>query len=99
MSPAAGVDRNELETQVVRASHLLAAHGGSIAVEALDDGGVVRVRFEGLCASCALRPITLEALVRPLLLAVEGVRSVEMVGLRISDEAAARLAASLGKPA
>ena len=92
-SPSGAIDLDEVRAQLAVLSHLLLAHGGAIGLDSVGDGGVVRVRFEGLCASCALRPITLEALVRPSLLTLEGVEAVEVTGLRISDEAGARLAA------
>lgn len=91
--PSGTLDFDEVRAQLAVVSHFLLAHGGAIELDSVEDGGVVRVRFEGLCASCALRPITLEALVRPSLLALDGVEAVEVSGLRISDEAGARLAA------
>jgi Fe-S cluster biogenesis protein NfuA len=92
-SPSGAVDLDELHLQLRVVSHFLSAHGGSIGVESVGEDGVVSVRFEGLCTSCALRPLSLETLVRPALLEVEGVTAVEAAGLRISAKAGARLAA------
>jgi Fe-S cluster biogenesis protein NfuA len=92
-SPLGAVDLDELRLQMRVVSHFLSAHGGSIEIESIGEDGVVHVRFEGLCTSCALRPLSLETLVRPALLEVAGVTGVEAAGLRISAKAGARLAA------
>jgi hypothetical protein len=48
-----------------------------------------------MCVGCELRPITTEGSVRPALLSVEGVNEVHVTGMRISVEAAARIAEHL----
>lgn len=84
------VDMEELNLSIGRISHLVAAHGGHIALVSADETGLVKVRFGGLCTACSLRPITLMGIIEPRLLEVEGVAAVEAVGVRISDEAEGR---------
>jgi Fe-S cluster biogenesis protein NfuA len=91
VSPA-GIVPEDLSERLRIVSHLLSAHGGSVELDSISDTGVVRVRFKGLCASCALRPITLESIIRPLITSLPGVSAVEVSGLTISGEARARLA-------
>jgi Fe-S cluster biogenesis protein NfuA len=71
----------------------LDAHAGGVEVVSVE-GGVVRLRFTGMCAGCPLRPVTTASTIRPALLALDGVRAVEVEGSRISAEAEARLAAA-----
>jgi Fe-S cluster biogenesis protein NfuA len=71
----------------------LAAHAGGIELVEFNRG-VVRLRFTGMCTGCHLRPLTTASTIRPALLAVDGVTSVEIEGSRISAEAEARLAAA-----
>ena len=74
----------------------LAAHAGG--VELVDtERGVVTLRYTGMCTGCHLRPLTTASTIRPALLALAGVRSVEIEGSRISAEAEARLAAALAR--
>ena len=89
--PGSDVDLDGLSRQLQRLGRLMAAHGGSIELDCVSPDGSVRVAFRGLCAACALRPVTLLALIRPALLAVDGVTSVEATGVRVSAEAEARL--------
>jgi Fe-S cluster biogenesis protein NfuA len=86
-------DPDGLEARVGLVSHLLAAHGGGIELipSARDD--VVRVRFNGLCRTCPMKPLTVARIVRPVLGDLEGVSSVEVEGCRISEEAERRLVA------
>lgn len=87
---ACPIDLEELKFSIGRISHLVAAHGGHIALVSADRTGRVKVRFGGLCTACPLRPITLMGIIEPRLLEVEGVAAVEAVGVRISDEAEGR---------
>jgi Fe-S cluster biogenesis protein NfuA len=75
---------------------VLDAHAGGIELVEVDRG-VVRLRFTGMCCGCHLRPLTTASTVRPALLALDGVTSVEIEGSRISAEAETRLAAAFGK--
>lgn len=84
----AGVHR-----RVEEISRVLRAHAGGIELEMLDDVGRVRVRFTGMCTGCLFRPVTLATTIRPALLGVDGVTSVEAVGVRVSEHATRRLAA------
>ncbi len=61
------------------------------------EGGVVRLRYTGMCAGCHLRPLTTASTIRPALLALEGVIRVEIEGSRVSAEAEDRLAAAFAK--
>ena len=72
---------------------VLDAHAGGIELVEVDRG-VVRLRFTGMCTGCHLRPLTTASTIRPALLALDGVTSVEIEGSRISAEAEARLAAA-----
>jgi Fe-S cluster biogenesis protein NfuA len=85
------VDAVALRVEELRV--VLGAHAGGI--ELVDvAGGVARVRYTGMCTGCPLRPLTTVSTVRPALLQVAGVESVEVEGSRISEEAEARLAAA-----
>jgi Fe-S cluster biogenesis protein NfuA len=72
----------------------LAAHAGGVELVEVE-GGVVRLRFTGMCTGCPLRPLTTASTIRPALLALAGITEVEIEGCRISAEAEARLAAAL----
>ena len=72
---------------------VLSAHAGGIELVAVA-GGVARIRYTGMCTGCPLRPLTTVSTVRPALLELAGVESVEVEGSRISAEAEARLAAA-----
>jgi len=72
---------------------VLGAHAGGIElVEVVS--GVARVRYTGMCTGCPLRPLTTASTVRPALLELDGIESVEVEGSRISAEAEARLVAA-----
>ncbi|HWD46521.1 MAG TPA: NifU family protein, partial [Actinomycetota bacterium] len=58
------------------------------------DGGHVRVRFEGACTGCPLRPVTLSLTVERELGGVTGVASVSATGVRVGRHAAARMRAA-----
>ena len=72
---------------------VLDAHAGGIELVEVN-GSTVRLRFTGMCTGCPLRPLTTVSTVRPALLQLAGVESVEVEGSRISEEAEARLAAA-----
>jgi Fe-S cluster biogenesis protein NfuA len=76
-----------------RVRPLLQIHGGEVTLVSVDDGQV-RVRFEGSCVGCPLRPVTLSLTVERELGAVAGVESVSAAGVRVSPHAAARLRAA-----
>jgi Fe-S cluster biogenesis protein NfuA len=84
-----------VEQRVAELATVLSAHAGGIELVDASDG-VVRLRFTGMCTGCPLRPLTTASTVRPALLALDGVDSVEIEGSRISAEAEARLAAAFG---
>ena len=76
-----------------RVRPLLQIHGGEVTLESVDDGHV-RVRFEGACVGCPLRPVTLSLTIERELSGVAGVASVCATGVRISPHAAARMRAA-----
>ena len=77
----------------------LAAHAGGLELVSIT-GGVVRLRYTGMCSGCHLRPLTTASFVRPALLALDGVTEVQIEGSRVSAEAEARLAIAFagGRP-
>lgn len=85
------MDLAEVQSRLDYVNAMIALHGGHVELAGVS-GGTVRVRFQGLCAGCMLRPTTLNALVRPALCDVPGVERVEGVGFRMSDEAEDRAA-------
>lgn len=83
-----------LDEAVVRVNTAMRTHGGGIEVVAAGEGcGDVEVRFTGMCCGCPWKALTWTATVEPALRAVPGVRTVSASGVRISEEAADRLAA------
>ncbi|MDQ4113724.1 MAG: NifU family protein [Actinomycetota bacterium] len=89
---ARATERCELEDRVGIISHLLQAHGGGIELMPSSDPEVVRVKFTGLCTACCLRPLTTANIINPVIGTMEGVRKVEVDGVRISEETMADLA-------
>ena len=83
--------REALLARVDELRRILDAHAGGIELVGVT-GGVVSLRYTGMCTGCQLRPLTTASTVRPALLAVPGVDAVEIEGSRISAEAEARLA-------
>ena len=80
------------ERDVVRAlSRVLRAHGGGL--ELRGGGPDAEVRFTGMCAGCACRPLCLENLVAPALLALDTVTSVSAPGTRADPAALDRFRA------
>jgi len=87
---------NAIEARLEELRPVLDAHAGG--VELLEvRGGVVRLRFTGMCAGCHLRPLTTASTIRPALLELDEVAAVEIEGSRISAEAEARLAAAFAQ--
>lgn len=82
---------DRVRERVASLSRVLAYHAGGIELERISPAGDVRLRFTGMCSHCALRPLTLAAVLRPALEKVEGVTSVEIAGLRISEESERKL--------
>lgn len=86
--------RDAVEVRVQALDSMLRSHGGGLALQSVDERGVVRVRFTGMCVGCALRPVTAARVVEPALRALEGVTAVEIAGGRVSEHAQAALEAS-----
>lgn len=90
----AKVDPHEVELRARAVSQLLASHGGGIEIVDSDDDDVVRVRFTGLCTACWMRPITQAQILDPAFRDLDGVRAVEVDGVRFSTQAQRRWSAS-----
>jgi Fe-S cluster biogenesis protein NfuA len=86
--------RQALLARLDELRRVLEAHAGGIELVEVA-GGIVSLRYTGMCTGCQLRPLTTASTVRPALLALPGVEAVEIEGSRISAEAEARLAAAL----
>jgi Fe-S cluster biogenesis protein NfuA len=89
------VDHNAVAARVKHLDQLIRAHAGGLELEEVTADGIVRLRFTGMCAACEYRPVTVVGSVRPALMAIDGVRGVEIAGGRISAEAEARIAEDL----
>jgi Fe-S cluster biogenesis protein NfuA len=86
------IDRDALAERVDQLNRYIAMHAGGLEVEHAGSAGDVVVRFTGMCTGCLYREATMAATVRPALLEIEGVSSVEAAGGRVSAQAAQRLA-------
>ena len=86
------VARAVSEHEMTRAlSRVMRAHGGGLELTA--PGPDAEVRFTGMCAACAGRPLCLENLVAPALLALDTVTSVSAPGTRADPAALDRFRA------
>ena len=97
-SPTGRVGESVAETVRQRLAEIapaIRAHGGDVELIDVSPGGVVTVRFAGMCTGCPFRPLTMAGTVRPALASVGGVTAVEASGTRISRESEERLAAYL----
>lgn len=83
--------QKEVVERVRVVSRILSGHAGGIELAALSPDGVATIRFLGACAGCPLRPVTLACTIRPAMEGLEGVRTVDAVGVRLSDEASKRV--------
>ncbi|HWK43697.1 MAG TPA: NifU family protein [Stellaceae bacterium] len=85
------LDRRRLASEIDRVSRVIRSHGGGIELVEATEGGIVTVRYTGMCAGCELRPVTTLQVVEPTLKTVPGVTAVKTLGMRISAEAEARI--------
>jgi len=90
-----GVDLDALREEVAHVCRIMQTHAGAIELVGVSDGGVVELRFVGMCQGCVARPMTLYGTVIPALMGVPGVTEVRAQGVRISDAAARRAAERL----
>ena len=86
-----GVDPAALSEAVAHLNVVMRPHAGGVALESVSADGDVRVRFTGMCQGCSYKALTWHATVERALLAVDGVRSVDAPGVRVSEEALGRL--------
>lgn len=82
------IRRVDRRLKVVEAA--LASHGGAVEVLDVSSDGLVRLRFDGMCAGCVLKPLTMATVVAPAVLAVPGVTGVDAPGTRMSHAARLR---------
>lgn len=87
------LDRTALAAAVADVSTRMRSHAGGVEVVSAADDGRVELRFTGMCCGCPYKVLTWEATVEPALRAVPGVMHVDAPGVRVSDEARARLRA------
>jgi Fe-S cluster biogenesis protein NfuA len=92
----ATLDRDRLEERLRLVCAVMRAHAGGVELVEVSAAGVVRLRFTGMCAGCAFRPLTMAGTIVPALMAVPGVTGARADGARISDEAARRMQRYLG---
>lgn len=85
--------RPAVQLRVQALDTLLRSHAGGIELQSVDEQGVVRVRFTGMCVGCELRPVTATRVIEPALRALGGVTAVEIAGGRVSEQAQAALSA------
>ena len=88
--------KEAISHRVDEISPLMDVHAGGIELVDVSDEGAVRVRFTGMCTGCPNRPLTTAWAVKPGLLDLEGVTSVEIEGSRISAEAEERMMRYIG---
>lgn len=82
--------RERAQVRADLVSRMLSAHGGGVEVDSCDDGSHLRLRFNGLCTACPMRPMTLARIVTPAFSDLDGV-TVEIAGVRLSGRAQERL--------
>lgn len=87
--------RSGIDSRLGAISQALNAHAGGVELRNLSADGVVSLRFTGMCTGCPLRPVTLNGVVKPALLTVDGVTAVHAEGGRLSREAEERLGRQL----
>jgi Fe-S cluster biogenesis protein NfuA len=75
---------------------LLQFHGGDVRIEKITRDGVVHLEYFGACYGCFLQSATHYVTVRLRLLDVAGITDVVTRGVRLSEEAAHRIAEIYG---
>ena len=87
------IDLDFLTDEIARVNLRLRAHGGGIDLVHVSEAGAVDLRFTGMCCGCPYKALTWNGTVRAILSRVPGVSSLTAPGVRISEEAEARLSA------
>ena len=87
--------RSAIEARLTLLASALDAHAGGVELRDLSTDGVVSLRFTGMCTGCPLRPVTLNGVVKPALMTIDGVNAVQAEGGRLSREAEERLGRQL----
>lgn len=79
MSEPVSEVEGKIKDVLAESSRFLSVDNGSVEFVQLEQDGILRVRFQGSCAVCPLRPMTLRAGVeRAVLLKVAEVKRVEL---------------------
>ena len=87
------IDLDVLTDELARVNLRLRAHGGGIELIHVSGAGAVDLRFTGMCSGCPYKALTWNGTVRAILSQVPGVSALAAPGVRISEEAEARLTA------
>lgn len=90
------VDQSTLEHRIAELTLLMRTHAGGVELVDVSEEGHVTVAFTGMCQGCRFRPMTLYATLVPALMTVPGVTAVNVRGMRMSDEAVARMREAFG---
>lgn len=93
---AAAICAQALGEALARVRPLILGHGGDIAIEGVDEHGVVSVKLVGACKACPNMAMTYVGPIRTYLMEVEGVTGVRCEQVNAGPRALARLAGLLG---
>jgi Fe-S cluster biogenesis protein NfuA len=89
--------RARIDARIDDINVLMRTHAGAIEVDDLSPAGVLTVRFVAMCQGCPFRAVTMYGTVKPLLEELAGVTEVRALGVRVSEEAAARATAAMAE--
>jgi Fe-S cluster biogenesis protein NfuA len=91
------VDHAALARRIASLNTLIDSHAGGLELLEVSVAGCVTVRFTGMCMGCDYRQLTTAGTVEPALMDVGGVTEVRIAGARVSQEAQARIAATMAE--
>jgi Fe-S cluster biogenesis protein NfuA len=91
------VDPVLLARRIESLNVLIRSHAGEIELANVSAEGVVSLRYTGMCAGCDYRPMTTLGTVEPALHDLPGVSKVEILGVRLSEEAMTRIEATIAE--
>lgn len=81
-----GPDQEAVERRITSLNRMMYAHRGGVDLHAVHEDGTIVVQYRGMCTGCAYRPICSETAVRPALVELAGVSSVDVRGSRVNEE-------------